>query len=53
MLAMTATLTVKLMEEFEEMMRVKFLPSCILWGNTSRVDDLRMTLYVGNKVADT
>ena len=53
MLAMTATLTVKLKEEFEEMMRVKFLPSCILWGNTSRVDDLRMTLYVGNKVADS
>ena len=53
MLAMTATMTKELLGEFEKMMAIKFLPSNIHWGDTSRVGDLKMTLYVGNKVADS
>ena len=52
MLAMTATMTKDLMREFEHMTGIKFLPSYIVWGDTSRQEDLRMSLYVGNKVVD-
>ena len=51
-LAMTATMTKDLKNDFENMMGVKFLPSHIVWGDTSRHEDLMMTLYVGNKAAD-
>ena len=50
MLAMTATMTKELLEAFEKMMGIKFLPSTIHWGDTSRVDDMKLTLYVGKKL---